>query len=257
MFEINPTLRLSNGLDIPQMGFGTYGLRSATEAILHALQIGYRHIDTADIYATHQSVGEAVLKNGLPREDVFITTKLWSNSVSGKRVAPTVDRFLSELKTTYIDLLLIHWPGNTPFAETLAAMDATRKAGKVRSIGVSNFDVELTQNVLDTGYPVVNNQIEYNLNHQPQDVLDFCTRNKITITAYSPLERGNSEQERVVSELAKKYSVTREEVLLQWLIQKGMIVIPRSSITKHIQSNFHALAWEIDKADVTKLNQLG
>lgn len=252
-----PILRLSNGLEIPQMGFGTYGLRSATQAVLHALHTGYRHIDTADIYGTHASVGEAIQKSDLPRDEVFITTKLWSNSVSSQRVAPAVDRFLSELQTNYIDLLLIHWPGNTPAEQTLAAMDATRKAGRVKSIGVSNFDVGLMREVMDTGYPVVNNQIEYNLNHQPQDILDFCTENKVTVTAYSPLESGNGEQERTVGELAKKYSATREEALLRWLMQKGMIVIPRSSNIKHIDSNHHALAWEMDKTDVTKLDEIG
>ncbi len=238
------------------MGFGTYGLRSATQAILHALRTGYRHLDTADIYGTHENVGEAIQKSGLPREEIFITTKLWSHSVSGKRVSPTVDRFLSELQTDTIDLLLIHWPGNTPAEETLAAMDATRKAGKVKSIGVSNFDAELMQEALDTGYAVVNNQIEYNLNHQPKEVLDFCTQNKVTVTAYSPLEKSNSEQERSVAELAKEYSVTREEVLLRWLMQKGMIVIPRSSSSEHIESNYHALAWQMEKTDVTKLDEL-
>lgn len=252
----SPTLRLKNGLEIPQVGFGTYGLRSATQAILHALRTGYRHLDTADIYGTHENVGEAIQKSGLPREEIFITTKLWSHSVSGKRVSPTVDRFLSELQTDTIDLLLIHWPGNTPAEETLAAMDATRKAGKVKSIGVSNFDAELMQEALDTGYAVVNNQIEYNLNHQPKEVLDFCTQNKVTVTAYSPLEKSNSEQERSVAELAKEYSVTREEVLLRWLMQKGMIVIPRSSSSEHIESNYHALAWQMEKTDVTKLDEL-
>lgn len=252
-----PTLRLSNGLEIPQMGFGTYGLRAATDAIQHALQTGYRHLDTADIYGTHENVGAALQKSGLPREEVYITTKLWSNSVSGKRVAPAVDRFLSELHAEYIDLLLIHWPGNTPVAETLAAMDETRKAGKVKSIGVSNFDVDLTQEIMDTGFPVVNNQIEYNLNHQPQEVLDFCTRHKVTVTAYSPLERGDREQENWVTDLAKKYSATREEILLRWLMQKGMIVIPRSSSNKHIESNYHTLSWEMDKGDINKLDELG
>ncbi|HLD94236.1 MAG TPA: aldo/keto reductase [Anaerolineales bacterium] len=252
---MQPTLRLTNGFDIPQMGFGTYGLRSATQAILHALKTGYRHLDTADIYDTHENVGEAIQKGGIPREEIYITTKLWSHSVLRERVAPSVDRFLSELQTEYIDLLLIHWPGNTPAAETLAAMDEARKAGKVKSIGVSNFDAELMQEVIDTGFPIVNNQIEYNLNHHPQDVLDFCNRHKVTVTAYSPLERGDREQEHFLSQLVKEYSVTREEVLLRWLMQKGMIVIPRSSNTSHIESNYHALEWELDKADVSKLDE--
>jgi diketogulonate reductase-like aldo/keto reductase len=252
----SPTLRLNNGLDIPQFGLGTWNLPN-TAAILHALQTGYRHLDTADIYGTHENVADAIEQSGIAREEIYITTKLWSHSVSAKRVGPAVDRFLQELRTEYIDLLLIHWPGNTPARETLAAMDETRKAGKVRSIGVSNFDVAVMQEVLDTGYPVVNDQIEYNLNHMPQETLDFCTQHKVTVTAYSPLERGDAKQEAFVAELAKKYSATREEVLLRWLLQKGMIVIPRSSNPKHIDANHHALAWEMETNDVTRIDELG
>jgi len=251
-----PKFHLNNGLEIPQLGFGTSGLRSATNAILHALRTGYRHIDTADIYGTHENVAEAIQKSSMRREEIFITTKLWSHSVSSKRVGLAVDRFLKELKTNYLDLLLIHWPGNTPVRETLAAMDETRKAGKVNSIGVSNFNVELVQEAMDSDFPVVNDQIEYNLNHQPQDVLDFCTKNKITVTAYSPMENGNREQENLVAELAKKYSVTRAEVLLRWLMQKGMIAIPRSSNTRHIENNLHALEWKMEDGDVMKIDGL-
>ncbi len=251
-----PKLRLNNGLEIPQLGFGTSGLQSATNAILHALKSGYRHIDTADIYGTHENVAEAIQKSGVPREEIFLTTKLWSHSVSVKRVGPAVDRFLKELQTNYLDLLLIHWPGNTPVAETLGAMEDARKAGKVKSIGISNFNIQLVQEAMDIGFPVVNDQIEFNLNHNPQDVLDFCTKNKITVTAYSPMENGDKEQEKLVADLAKKYSATRAEVLLQWLMQKGMIAIPRSSNTKHIEGNLHALEWKMDEGDVKKIDAL-
>lgn len=253
----NPTLPLTKDIQIPQMGFGTYGLGPrATEAVLHALQTGYRHIDTADIYGSHKNIAEAIPQSGIRREEIFITTKLWSHSVSRKKVGPTVDRFLSELGTDYIDLLLIHWPANTPVQETLSAMDEVRQAGKVRTLGVSNFDVELIKEAQGTGFQIVNNQIEYNLNHRPDDIVAFCQAHKVTVTAYSPLENGSGEQEKVLAELAKKYACTREEVLLNWLMRKGMIVIPRSSSTKHIESNFHSLAWEIQAEDVAKLDSI-
>ena len=237
------------------MGFGTWNLGSgAAKAVAHALRVGYRHIDTADIYGTHAGIAEAIPASGVPREEIFITTKLWSHSVSAKRVGPAVDRFLTELGTDVIDLLLIHWPSNTRVAETLGAMDEARQVGNVRTIGVSNFGVDLMKDSLDTGVAVVNNQIEYNLNHRPNDVVDFCSRHKVTVTAYSPLEHGSPAQERLLAELAKKYSVTREEVLLHWLMQKGMIVIPRSARPKHIESNFHALAWKIEDEDAKKLD---
>ena len=222
----NPFITLKNDIPIPQLGFGTYGLSGATQAILHALQTGYRHLDTADIYATHENIAAAIAQSGLDRHKVFITTKLWSNSVSAQRVGTAVDRFLKELCTEYIDLLLIHWPARTPAVETLAAMDAARKVGKVRSIGVSNFSVREVKEALDTGFPLVNNQIEYNLNHQPGDILDYCLEHKMTVTAYSPLEHGSRSQEAVLENLAQKYGVAREEVLINWLMTKGMIVVP-------------------------------
>jgi len=251
----NPTVPLIGAIEIPQMGFGTWNLGAEAKApVAHALQTGYRHLDTADIYGTHGGIAAAIPLSGVPRAEIFITTKLWSHSVSAKRVGPAVDRFLSELKTDFIDLLLIHWPSNTRIGETLGAMDQARQAGKVRTLGVSNFGVELMQASLDTGVRVVNDQIEYNLNRRPDDVVAFCFGNKVTVTAYSPLERGSAAQERLLAELAKKYSATREEVLLSWLLQKGMIVIPRSSKLKHIETNFHALAWSLEKEDAQKID---
>jgi diketogulonate reductase-like aldo/keto reductase len=250
----NPTLPLTDGLTIPQMGFGTYGLgRKATEAIVHALRTGYRHIDTADMYGSHENIAKALPESGLKREEIFIVTKLMSQTLAGNKVGPAVDRFLSELDTDYIDLLLIHWPGSVPVHETLAAMDAMRRAGKVRAIGVSNFNVRLMKEALATGFPVCNNQIEYNLNHQPADVLQFCQAAKVTVTAYSPLEAGGPQANEAVAELAKQYGCTKEEILLAWLMAKGMIVIPRSSNFDHIETNFNSLNVLLREEELKKL----
>ncbi len=251
----NPPLPLTAGLSIPQMGFGTYGLgRKATEAILHALRTGYRHIDTADTYGSHENIAEAIPASGLKRGDVFITTKLWSQDLPGKKVGPAVDRFLRELNTDYIDLLLIHWPASAvPLQETLAAMDKVRQAGKVRAIGVSNFNMRLMKEALATGFPVCNNQIEYNLNHQPSEVLEFCQQAKVTVTAYSPLEEGSGA--KVAAALAKQHNCTKAEVLLAWLMAKGMIVIPRSSDPKHIESNFRSLELKLTAEEMARLDR--
>lgn len=250
------TLALTDNIQIPQIGFGTYGLGSnATEAVLHALRTGYRHIDTADIYGSHENIAKAIPLSGVKREEIFITTKLWSNSLSKDQVEPTVDRFLRELNTGVIDLLLIHWPSRSvPLEETLAAMDKQRQAGKVRAIGVSNFKVSLMKLALATGFPVCNNQIEYNLNHRPIEVLDFCKDNKVTVTAYSPLEEGSGKSSKLVSELAMKYDRSNAEILLAWLIQKGMIAIPRSSNPKHIETNLHSLDLSLEAEDAEKLD---
>lgn len=193
--------------------------------------------------------------SGVKREEIFITTKLWSNSLTKPEVGPTVDRFLRELNTDVIDLLLIHWPSRSvPVEQTLAAMDKLRQTGKVRTIGVSNFKVNLMKEALATGFPVCNDQIEYNLNHKPAEVLDFCKENNVTVTAYSPLEEGGGKSGKLVAELAKKYDRSKAEILLAWLMQKGMIVIPRSTSPKHIESNFRSLELALEAEDIEKLD---
>lgn len=255
----NRTIQLVEDIQIPQLGFGTYGLGSkATEAVLHALNVGYRHIDTADIYGTHENIAEAIQQSKIKRGEIFITSKLWSHSVQPEKVGHSVDKFLSELQTEYIDLLLIHWPSKTvPAKETLAAMEKVRQTGKIRALGVSNFNVRQMQEVLETGLPVSNNQIQYNLSHRPDDIVDFCLGNKVTVTAYSPVkERGSGKSGNVLEELAKKYFCSKAEVLLNWFMQKGMIVIPRSSNREHIEANFHSQAWEMANADIRILNEI-
>ena len=248
------SIRLTKEIQIPQMGFGTSGLgNKATQSILHALQTGYRHVDTADIYGTHANVAEAISKSDIARNQIFITTKLWSHSVSKAKVTPAVDRFLKELKTDYIDLLLIHWPSNSaPVEETLAAMDQAKQAGKARALGVSNFNVKLMKQALDSGFEVCNDQIEYNLNHRPDDTLKFCQQQKVTVTAYSPLEEVT--KNKTVAELGKKYDKPQAQVILNWLRQKGMIVIPRSMDAKHIETNFHSSEWSLEDQDIEKLD---
>lgn len=239
------------------MGFGTWALSGNTAAISHALRSGYRHLDTADIYNTHENVAAAIRQTGIPRGEVHIVTKLWSHSLEPAKVGPAVERFLSELDTDYIDLLLIHWPSRSVAAEdTLAAMQRTVDAGQVRAIGVSNFDVKLVRRCLDAGFQIANNQIEYNLNKQPQDTLDYCLENGVTVTAYSPLERGSRAQEVAVARIAAAHSASREQVLLAWLIAKGMVVIPRSKNPAHIEANWGSLDLQIEAQDIAMLNRI-
>jgi diketogulonate reductase-like aldo/keto reductase len=256
---MSKSLPLIDGLTIPQMGFGTYGLRNGEDVILHALRTGYRHIDTADMYGTHGDVGAAMRRSGLARAEIFVTTKLWSHSVSRGKVGPAVDRFLDEMGLEYIDLLLIHWPArNIPAAETLGAMEEARRAGKIRAAGVSNFNVAQMKDALATGVPVCNNQIEYNIEERPDDIVEFCQANKVTVTAYSPVKvRGNAKTQTLLGGIAKQHNCTAEEVILAWLLAKGLIVIPRSSNPKHIESNFRALELKLSSAELQQLETAG
>jgi diketogulonate reductase-like aldo/keto reductase len=249
------TLQLTSQIEVPQMGFGTYGIRGS-ETVLHALKTGYRHLDTADIYGTHSACGEAIKASGIPRGEIFITTKLWSHSVAADKVAPAVDKFLRELDTDYIDLLLIHWPSKSvPVEETLPAMEKVRQAGKIRAIGVSNFSVAQMKASLATGVVVCNNQIEYNIEERPDDIVEYCQANQVTVTAYSPVKaQGQGLIKKAVAELAKAHNCTGEEVILAWLLAKNLIVIPRSSNPKHIDSNYHSLELNLSADEIAALN---
>lgn len=257
---MNKTLALTADIHIPQLGFGTSQLKEAAyTSILHALHTGYRHIDTADMYGTHGAVGAALRESGVPRGDVFITTKLWSHSVAADKVGPAVERFLDELQMDYIDLLLIHWPSDEAEPEeTLPAMDAVRRAGKVRCLGISNFGVELLERSLATGVQILNNQIKFNLEERPDEVVAFCKANRLAVTAYSPLRAlGNPATQKLVESLSQAYSCSPQQLALAWLLAKGLIPIPRSTKPENIKANFRSQQIELSADDVAALDAAG
>ncbi|QYK50322.1 MAG: aldo/keto reductase [Anaerolineales bacterium] len=253
---MNKTIALTNEIQIPQLGFGTSGLKEMAQAsVLHALRIGYRHIDTADIYETHTAVGAALRESGLLRQDVFITTKLWRHSVTADKVAPAVDRFLNELGTDYIDLLLIHWPREEAEPEeTLPAMEAVRQTGKVRALGVSNFDVSLLERSLKTGVQIVNNQSKFNLEMRQDEIFAFCKANDITVTAYSPIRSlGSDAAQTLLGKLAATHGASPQQIALAWLLGKGLIPIPRSANPANIEANYQAQQIELNAEDAAAL----
>lgn len=252
---MNTLLRLVDDIHIPQMGFGTWELKDPYQATLDALKVGYRHVDTADYYHNHVEVGLAMKASGVPRDEIFLVTKLYGRTLEPENVAPAIDRFLKELDIERIDLLLVHWLAGVPAEDSLLAMEKARVAGKVRTIGVSNFEVKDMQAALTSGVAVCNNQIEYNLEVRPDDVADFCLANNVTVTAYSPVKvSGGAKTRALVTKLAEQYHCTAEQVILAWLMAKGFIVIPRSNNPKHIESNFRSLEVTLTKEDVAALN---
>lgn len=228
-------------ISIPRFGFGTYGLDDTEEAVRVALNAGYRHIDTADIYGSHHGVGAAVNKSKIPRDEIFITSKLWKDDMVKEAVALSVERFLQEMEIDYIDLLLIHRPvKEIPLEETLLEMDKLQKEGKVRALGVSNFDTALINEALKTPFQIVNNQIEYHPSHKTDELVEHCMDNDISVTAYSPLGEGKDLKLDEVRQLAEETGLGEAEVIIQWLLSKNMIVIPRSNEPSHIKENFKA-----------------
>lgn len=249
-----PTITVKD-LAIPRFGFGTYGLDSrATESIKTALETGYRHLDTADVYGSHPNVAEAIKQSGVKRSEIFITTKIWKTDMAREAVKPAVERFLKELDTEYLDLLLIHRPSDViPVADTLEAMHNLVEAGWLRSIGVSNFTLKEMQEVLETGIGIVNNQIEYHPSLQTDELVSFCKQQQISVTAYSPLGEGLDLNRPEVGKLAQSTNLTRAQVIIQWLLEKDLIVIPRSSNDAHIQENFEGYSkWLEQHGQVSK-----
>lgn len=253
------TIQLNSAAAIPTLGFGTWQLTgdACVAGVAHALSTGYTHIDTADGYGNHIQVREGITHAGVKREDFFLTTKLrYQDGYTKEVVAPSIDRFLVELGVPYIDLLLIHWPDRkTPFAETLRAMDEARQAGKVRAVGVSNFTAHHLEDALQAGVEIVNNQVEVRPRFNQQALRDFCTSKNIAITAYSSLKGGETELPLIV-ELAGKYGKTPAQIVLNWVMGRGMVAIPKSAHLERITENFGAAQFEMEEADYARIDAL-
>lgn len=243
---------------MPVIGYGTWQLQGedALQAVTAALSIGYRHIDTADRYGNHREVGSAIKRSGIPREEIFLTTKVWRDRLHHGGVLADVDRFLTELDTSYIDLLLIHWPDHDiPISETLTAMEECRQAGKIKAIGVSNFTERHLEEALSVGVEIANNQVELHPSFDQQPLREFCAARGISVTAYSPLRSGDMELP-LVRELADKYGKSPAQIILNWIISLGLIVLPQSSHPERMKENLAAADFTMDGADLAKLNSL-
>lgn len=245
--------------EIPALGLGTWQLqgKDCRRAVEIALNIGYRHIDTADAYDNHEEVATGIKMAGIKREDYWLTTKLWWSDLKAKDTLKACDRVLQELQTDYLDLYLIHWPNKEVLIEeTLEAMQKLKEAGKIRNIGVSNFTIHHLEDALKTGVKFLTNQVEFHPSLNQKELKEFCDKNDILITAYSPIAQGHDLKLSVVKELAEKYGRSESQVVLNWLMAKGMVAIPRSKTEEHIVDNFESLAWEMEEDDVMKMDEL-
>jgi 2,5-diketo-D-gluconate reductase B len=252
-------LPLASGFTLPALGLGTWRLTGseAYRTVRRALEVGYRHVDTADHYGNHREVGRAIRDSGCERSEVFITTKVWHDRLRRRDVLADTARFLDELDTDYLDLVLIHWPNSrVPIGETLGALDAARRAGAVRSIGVSNFTVAHLDRARATGVAVCVNQVEFHPTFNQDELRRYCAAHDIVLTAYSPLGRGVDVALPPVTALAEKYRCTNAEVILAWLLAKGVAVIPKAADLTHLEQNFRALTLELAPEDVAAIDRV-
>ena len=232
--------KLNNGMSIPQIGFGTWQTPDgdvAESSVLHALEAGYRHIDTAAIYGNEESVGRAIKKSGINREELFITTKLWNNNHSYEKAKAAIDESLKKLDLDYVDLYLIHWPNPLEIRETYVegnaeswrAMEEAVAEGKIKAIGVSNFHPHHLDELLKTAKikPAVN-QIFLNPSDSQPEIVAYCQEKDILLEAYSPLGTGRIFEIIELQEIAERYNKTVAQVVIRWSLQHGFLPLPKS-----------------------------
>lgn len=249
---------LVTGDKMPALGLGTWQLRgdTCTRSVRTALELGYDHIDTADMYRNHQAI-RPVLQD-FDTDEIFITTKIRRSALRHDEVLEFGDRALQELGIDVIDLLLIHWPNpDIPVGETLSAMAKLVQLGKVRNIGVSNFMIHHMEEALEvTEEPIAVNQIKYHPYHNQQKLLEYCEDHDVLVTAYSPFGNGDLIGDKALNRIAAKYERNMPQVVLKWLLMKGIVVIPKSTNPDHIASNMGIFDWELEEDDFEAIDSM-
>lgn len=252
-------IHIAPDVDMPILGLGTWQLQGnqCRTTVRNALATGHRHIDTALMYGNQRHVAEGIADSGVPREEVFVTSKVWRDRLSYDGVREQTDTILDELDTDYVDLLLIHWPNSAlPMQETLEALTDIQEKGEARAVGVSNFTRQHLEKTLATHGNIAVNQVEYHPGFQQKELRDFCHSHDVTVTAYSPFGRGQDIQLPVITEIADKHQKSPGQVILNWLMQKGIVAIPRTANPEHLESNFKALEWDLPAEDLAAIDAI-
>jgi len=259
MKDVKSYVILNNGVKMPWLGFGTYNAEdgdTVIEAVKEALRIGYRHIDTAAFYGNERGVGIAIKESGVPREEIFLVSKLWNSDQGYEKTLQAFKTSIKKLGTEYLDLYLIHWPQSLN-KETWKALEKLYKEGRIRAIGVSNFTCKHLKDLLEDAeiIPAVN-QVEFHPYLAQNELRDFCKKHDIQLEAWSPLMRGQIFQIPLFQYLSKKYERTISQIVLRWDLQMGVITIPKSTLLTRIKENAEIFDFEISKEDMNKIQQL-
>lgn len=256
--RIDTKVKLNNGVEMPIFGLGTFQAQSgrkARDAVLHALQAGYRHVDTASMYGNEEDVGAAIRESGIPREDIFVTTKLWNSDHGYDSGLAAFEKSRRRLGLSYVDLYLIHWPVQDLRNETWRALETLLKEGKCRAIGVSNYMIRHLEELLDNSstVPAVN-QVEFSPYLYQKDLLEFCRKHDVQLEAYSPLTKGHKLNDPKLVDIALKYSKSPAQILIRWALQHGLVVIPKSSKRERIIENADVFDFTISPEDMSLLD---
>ncbi|NEX78163.1 aldo/keto reductase [Bacillus thermocopriae] len=255
--SLKSTTRLHNGVEMPWFGLGVYKVKEGSEVIESvkaAIKNGYRSIDTAAIYENEEGVGQAIRESGVPREELFITSKVWNSDQGYESTLQAYETSLKKLGLEYLDLYLIHWPGKDKYKETWKALEKLYKEGRVRAIGVSNFHIHHLEELLKEAEikPMVN-QVEYHPHLQQKELLAFCQKEGIQLEAWSPLKQGQLLQDPTLTEIAEKYGKTTAQVILRWDLQTKVVTIPKSIKEQRIMENADIFDFELSQEDMEKI----
>src|SRR5712691_8325976 len=251
----------AHGARIPLLGLGTWELRGRTCARLveQALRLGYRHIDTAQVYDNEREVGEGLRASGVKRDEVFVTTKIWTTHFAPKDLERSAKESLARLRLTEIDLLLLHWPNpQVPLVETLGALARVKQAGLARHIGVSNFTVALIEEaVAACPEPLVCDQVEYHPYLDQTKVREACARHGMALVAYSPVAKGRIKNDETLAQIGQAHGKTAAQVCLRWLVQQNVAAIPRTSRIERLSENIDIFDFVLSDDEMRQISQMG
>ncbi len=258
--KLNSKIKLNSGNEMPVLGLGTYKLtdeKTVHKAVESALEIGYRLIDTASMYNNEEFVGDAIQNSNIPREEIFVTTKLDNDQHGYDNTLKAFDISLKKLKLDYIDLYLIHWPVTGLRNESWKALEKLYEQNVCKSVGVSNYTIRHLSELFENSNlkPAVN-QVEFNPFNYQKKLLDFCKENGIQLEGYTPLARSKRFDHPEVKKIAEKHSKTPAQILIRWAIQQNVIIIPKSSNPERIKENSNVFDLQLDDEDMKKLNSL-
>ena len=258
--DLKGTVKLVNGVEMPYFGLGVFKTKEGSEvenSVKWALEAGYRQIDTAAIYENEQGVGNALKTSGIPRNEIFITTKSWNENQRNGTVMEGFEESLKLLQTDYVDLYLIHWPVKGKYTATWKVMEEIYRSGRAKAIGVSNFLQHHLEDIFGIAEikPMVN-QVECHPHLVQQPLIDFCRAHDIRFEAWSPIMRGAVNDIPLFQELSEKYKKTPVQLVLRWDLQKGIVTIPKSVHLERIKSNAEIFDFELSEEDIRRIDKL-
>lgn len=260
MKHIADRVKLNNGVEMPWLGLGVWKVEdgdTVADAVKSAIESGYRSIDTAMVYKNEDGVGKGIRESGVPREELFITTKVWNSDQGYETTLQAFEESINKLGLDYIDLYLVHWPVKGKYVDTWRALEKLYKDGRVRAIGVSNFHIHHLKDILESGtvVPAVN-QVEYHPRLSQRELLAFCQEQGIQMEAWSPLMQGELLDHPTLVELAAKYGKSVAQVILRWDLQNGVVTIPKSVNPVRIQENGNIFDFELSAEDMERIHAL-